>query len=79
MKDMDDAGALIARMGAAARDAAAELAFADPAAKSAALEAAAEAVTARTAAIIEENAKDLAFGRDKGLTDAIPPAGFARR
>ena len=71
MKDMTDIPALMAEIGQRAKTAAAELAFAPAEVKRAALEAAADAVWARRAQIVEENAKDIAFGRDKGLSDAM--------
>ena len=61
---------LMAGIGAAAR-AAADLAFASPDAKTLALNTAADAVWARRADILAANTKDLAFGRDKGLSDAM--------
>lgn len=71
MNDLSDIPATMARIGARARAAAAELAFADPAAKRAALEGAADAVAARSADIIAANARDMDFGRDKGLSPAM--------
>ncbi len=71
MKDIADIPALMAQIGANAKAAAAELAFAPPETKRAALEAAADAVWSRRAEIIEANKKDLEFGRDKGLSDAM--------
>ena len=71
MKDLADIPALMAEMGAAAKAAAAKLAFAASTAKEAALKAAADAVWARRAEIIAANAKDMEFGRNKGLSDAM--------
>ncbi|TNF61063.1 MAG: glutamate-5-semialdehyde dehydrogenase [Rhodobacteraceae bacterium] len=71
MKDLDDIPALMAEIGTRARAAAAELAFADPQAKRAALEAAADAVSAATTAIIAANARDMEYGREKGLSPAM--------
>lgn len=71
MKDIADIPALMAQIGAQAKAASAELAFAPPEAKRAALEAAADRVWACRADIIEANQKDLAFGREKGLSDAM--------
>ncbi|MCV2864181.1 glutamate-5-semialdehyde dehydrogenase [Defluviimonas sp. WL0075] len=71
MKDMDDIAAMMAGIGARAKEAAAELACAPAHARQAALEAAAEAVAAGEAAIIAANAEDLAFGREKGLSSAM--------
>jgi glutamate-5-semialdehyde dehydrogenase len=58
-------------MGAAARAAAADLAFASPERKHAALIAAADAVAERSADILEANARDLAAAEGKGLTAAM--------
>ncbi|GGG59483.1 gamma-glutamyl phosphate reductase [Salipiger pallidus] len=71
MKDMDDIHAVMTEIGRRAKAAAAELAFAPPEAKERALSAAADAVWARRAEIVEANARDLDFGRDKGLSDAM--------
>ncbi|WP_089848164.1 glutamate-5-semialdehyde dehydrogenase [Salipiger marinus] len=71
MKDLTDIPAIMTDLGTRARAAAAVLAFAPPEAKAAALEAAAEAVWTRRAEILEANAKDLEFGRDKGLSEAM--------
>jgi len=71
MKDTDDIHALMAGIGARARAAAAELAFAAPEAKRAALLAAAEAVHAGRDDILSANAKDMAWGRGKGLSPAM--------
>jgi glutamate-5-semialdehyde dehydrogenase len=64
-------GAVMDEIGHRARVAAAALAFVDPAAKAAALTLAADAVWARRAEIIAANARDLEFGGDKGLSDAM--------
>jgi glutamate-5-semialdehyde dehydrogenase len=72
MKDLtDNIPALMAEIGARAKAAAAELAYASPEAKTRALEAAADAVWARRAEIVAANEKDMAFGRDKGLSAAM--------
>ncbi|MDV4144265.1 glutamate-5-semialdehyde dehydrogenase [Shimia sp. FJ5] len=71
MTDITDIPALMAEIGQKAKAASAELAFAPAEAKTKALEAAAEAVWARRAEIIEANAKDMDFGREKGLSDAM--------
>ncbi|TCO72548.1 glutamate-5-semialdehyde dehydrogenase [Rhodovulum euryhalinum] len=71
MRDETDIPAMMADLGARAKAAAADLAFADPAAKRRALEAAADAVAAREAEILAANDKDMAFGRDKGLSPAM--------
>ncbi|QPH53242.1 glutamate-5-semialdehyde dehydrogenase [Pontivivens ytuae] len=70
MTDMDVRG-VMAAMGEAARNAAAELAFATAESKRAALETAAEAVSARRAEIIAANAKDMEYGQAKGLSPAM--------
>ncbi len=71
MKDGLDIQSMMADIGARAKAASAELAFATPADKTAALHAAAAAVSARRTEIIAENEKDMAFGREKGLSDAM--------
>jgi glutamate-5-semialdehyde dehydrogenase len=58
-------------IGARARAAASVLAYASPEAKTKALLTAADSMVAATDHIIAENAKDLDFGREKGLTDAM--------
>ncbi len=68
---MSDLGQQMKEMGARARAAASVLAYASPEAKTKALLAAADAMVAVTDQIIAENAKDLDFGREKGLTDAM--------
>ncbi|MDH5797592.1 MAG: gamma-glutamyl-phosphate reductase, partial [Paracoccaceae bacterium] len=71
MNDLENIPALMASIGSKARAAANELAFAGADAKQNALMAAADAVWANRARIISANAKDLAYGRDKGLTPAM--------
>ena len=71
MKDIADIPATMSELGQAARAAAAELAFAPAETKRDALMAAADAVWARRDEIIAENHKDLDFGRNKGLSDAM--------
>ena len=71
MTEITNIPALMAEIGAKAKAASAELAFAPAEAKTKALEAAAEAVWARRAEIIAANEKDMAFGRDKGLSAAM--------
>ena len=68
---MSDLGQQMNEMGARARAAASVLAYASPEAKTKALLTAADAMVAATDYIIAENAKDLDFGREKGLTDAM--------
>ncbi len=71
MKDGSDIAALMADMGQRAKDAAAVLATATAERKHAALIGAAEAVWRRRAEIIEANAKDMEYGREKGLNGAM--------
>ena len=71
MKDTGDIPALMEAIGARARAAAADLAFAAPDAKARALNAAADVVEARQGDIIAANAKDMNYGRDKGLSPAM--------
>ena len=71
MKDGTDIHALMQDLGARAKAAAAELAFAPAEAKRAALVAAADAVWARRDEIIVANGKDMDFGRNKGLSPAM--------
>ena len=71
MNDMTKIPALMAELGANAKAAAAKLAFASAERKHAALIGAADAVWARRAEIIEANATDMEYGRDKGLSAAM--------
>ncbi len=72
MKDLiDNIPALMADIGARAKAASAELAFAPAEAKAAALNAAADAVWARRSEIIAANAQDMDYGREKGLSAAM--------
>ncbi|MDQ2093042.1 glutamate-5-semialdehyde dehydrogenase [Rhodalgimonas zhirmunskyi] len=71
MKDIADIPAMMQDLGVAARAAAAELAFAPSEAKEAALTAAADAILARQDEIIAANAKDMDYGREKGLSPAM--------
>ena len=72
MKDLaENIPALMTEMGKRARAAAAELTYAPAEAKSAALRAAGAALEAAMPEIIEANARDLDYGREKGLTDAM--------
>ncbi|MHC9237700.1 glutamate-5-semialdehyde dehydrogenase [Pseudooceanicola sp. 502str34] len=71
MKDLENIPALMDEIGQAARKAAAILATAPAETKRRALEAAADAVWSRRKEIIEANAKDLDYGRDKGLSPAM--------
>ena len=71
MKDLDNIPALMAEIGVRAKKAAQDLAFASQERKYAALLGAAEFVWIRRAEIIEANAQDMAYGRDKGLSNAM--------
>ncbi len=71
MKDLTDIPALMHDIGARAKAAARDLAFAPSESKRTALIEAAEAVWANRATLIEANAKDLDYGRNKGLSDAM--------
>lgn len=71
MKDITDITATMAQIGQAAKTAAAELAFATAERKHAALISAAEHVWKSRQFIIAANAKDLDFGREKGLSPAM--------
>ncbi|MEM6373764.1 MAG: gamma-glutamyl-phosphate reductase, partial [Pseudomonadota bacterium] len=71
MKDLADIPALMEDIGTRARAAANVLATATAERKHAALISAAENVWSGRADIIAANAKDMEFGRDKGLTDAM--------
>ena len=66
-----DATALIAELGRAAKDAAAELAFAPAARRDAALLAAADALQDRRGVILDANAQDMAAAEARGLTPAM--------
>ncbi len=71
MKDGLDIQALMQDIGARAKAASAELAFAAPEAKAKALIVAADVLWDRRADIIAANVEDMAFGREKGLSDAM--------
>lgn len=71
MKDLDDIPAMMAEIGQRAKAAASDLAFASGEQKRAALMAAADAIWDQRQAIIDANAKDLAYGNEKGLTPAM--------
>jgi glutamate-5-semialdehyde dehydrogenase len=66
-----DIPAMMATIGERARTAAATLAFASPEAKETALSAAADAIVADQNQILSANELDMAFGRDKGLSNAM--------
>jgi glutamate-5-semialdehyde dehydrogenase len=71
MKDLTDIPAIMQEIGARAKAASQELAYASAERKHAALIGAADAVWTNRAEIMEANAKDMAFGRDKGLSAAM--------
>ena len=71
MKELEDIPAMMAEIGHRAKVAAAELGFASAERKHAALISAAENVWIASAEIIAANAKDMEFGREKGLSDAM--------
>jgi len=71
MKDLDTIPALMADIGARACAASHALAFSPAERKRAALMAAADAVWGARTTIIAANKDDLAYGRDKGLSDAM--------
>ncbi len=71
MKDSSDISTMMEAIGTRAKAASRQLAFASAADKRAALLAAADTVWQRRAQIIAANEKDMAFGRDKGLTAAM--------
>ena len=71
MKDNSDIKAVMAKLGKNAKLAAANLAMASAERKEKALLAAADAVWARRKEIIAANAKDMEFGREKGLSLAM--------
>ena len=71
MTESQDIPQMMAGIGQAAKAASAELAFASAERKHAALISAAEALWRTRDAIIEANAKDIVYGREKGLSDAM--------
>ena len=71
MKDSEDMGAMMADIGARARAAAAELAYASPERKHAALIGAADEVWKRRDDILIANAEDLVYGGEKGISPAM--------
>ncbi len=71
MKDMENISELMAGIGKRAKAAAAELASTPSAAKQSALNAAADAVWAARAEILAANARDMDYGREKGLSEAM--------
>ncbi|QIE42390.1 glutamate-5-semialdehyde dehydrogenase [Rhodobacteraceae bacterium SC52] len=71
MKDGQTIAELMADLGARARAASRVLATAPAEVKTAALNAAADRILAKSADILAANKEDMAFGRDKGLSDAM--------
>ncbi len=71
MKDLENIPALMTDIGTRAKAAAQQLATASSAQKEQALTAAADEVWAKRDDIIAANAKDLEFGREKGLSSAM--------
>ncbi len=71
MTDTSDIPALMAKVGAAARAAAAELAFASAERKHAALIGAADAIRRNHVAIFEANCEDLVYAEAKGISPAM--------
>ncbi|MBJ6371653.1 glutamate-5-semialdehyde dehydrogenase [Sedimentitalea arenosa] len=71
MKDLESISDVMADIGRRARIASQTLAFASADSKRAALMAAADAVSAHRDEIIAANARDLEFGREKGLSAAM--------
>ncbi|MCA2007161.1 glutamate-5-semialdehyde dehydrogenase [Tritonibacter mobilis] len=71
MKDLENIPALMTDIGTRAKAAAQQLATASAAQKEQALNAAADEVWAQRDDIIAANAKDLEFGREKGLSSAM--------
>jgi glutamate-5-semialdehyde dehydrogenase len=67
----DDVQAVMSALGQRAKQAARQLATASTAAKNKALDAAADALVLAQADILEANAKDVARGTEKGMTDAF--------
>lgn len=71
MTQTSDIHALMADIGARAKAAAATLGFASAAQKQTALEKAADALWATRSDILDANLKDMEFGRNKGLSEAM--------
>lgn len=71
MKDSDTIEQIMTDIGVRAKAAAAQLGFASAERKHAAMISAAEQIWERRARILEANVKDLAYGRDKGLSPAM--------
>ncbi|MEM8692595.1 MAG: glutamate-5-semialdehyde dehydrogenase [Pseudomonadota bacterium] len=71
MKDLDEIPVLMADLGARAKAASEDLAFASAEKKRAALLDAADAVWDKRSDIVAANARDMDFAREKGLSDAM--------
>ena len=71
MKDLDDIAGLMEDLGKRARKAATALSLATSETKALALNAAAEALIVAQDDVIAANQEDMAFARDKGLSDAM--------
>jgi len=71
MDDMQSVSLMMREMGQRAKAAAAELALASTDAKNTALLKAADALKKNVSTILEANEKDLEYGREKGLSDAM--------
>ena len=71
MKDMDNITDLMADLGTRAKEAASTLGFASSESKTAAMLSSADHIWARRAEILKANEKDLEYGRNKGLSDAM--------
>ncbi|MFK7746277.1 MAG: glutamate-5-semialdehyde dehydrogenase [Roseobacter sp.] len=71
MKDMENIAEVMADMGARAKAAAAQLGFASAKRKHAAMISAAEHIWSNRLDILAANAKDLEYGREKGLSAAM--------
>lgn len=71
MKDMDNITDLMADLGTRAKEAASTLGFASSESKTAAMLSSADHIWARRAEILQANEKDLEYGRNKGLSDAM--------
>ncbi|MGY9047275.1 gamma-glutamyl phosphate reductase [Puniceibacterium antarcticum] len=71
MQDMTDIPTLMKNIGARARAAAAELSHATPESKQKALTLGADALWSAREAVLAANEKDMTYGRDKGLSEAM--------
>ena len=71
LKGIDDIAAVFHKIATSARDASRALATADNYKRNKALRHAAASIRNRTEDLKEENAKDMAFGQEKGLNEAM--------